>query len=94
MVGDIFADAMPAQLVRAITRQLRKTKHSHALVVKRIWLGQVKNVEFDAEACACVADTEEEPLSVTVCVYVVLQYQVILIVADFHRAQEVACLET
>ena len=41
MIGDVAPDTMPAQLRGAVTRQLRKTKHPHTLVVERVRLRKV-----------------------------------------------------
>ena len=44
-------------------------------------------------AYTCVANSEEEPLCVTVSIDVVLKHQVILIVTDFHSAKQIASFE-
>lgn len=74
IVADVVAHAVPTQLLRSIARVLREAQHSHAFVVKRIRLGQVEDVELNSVVFPSVSDPEEEPLSVTICVDVILQH--------------------
>ena len=50
----------------------------HSKIEKRIWLGKIIDVELDGHSFEGVFDLEEEPLSVTVGVYVVLHQQIVL----------------
>lgn len=94
MIANIAADAVPTELLWPISRVLGEAEYAHSLVVERVWLGQVQDVEFDRVPIAGVADSEEEPLRMTVCIDVVLEHQVVLVVADFHRCEQVSSFES
>ena len=92
-VVDISADPVPSNLLLIASLQTRVAQHLHAVIVQRVWLGQVKYVELDCLALSNVAGSEEEPLSMSVSVDVVLQDEVIFTVTHFDRCQQIACFK-
>ena len=85
---------MPTQLLRSISFQLREAEHAHALVIERVRLGQVQNVELDFKFVTSVAHAEEEPLCVSISVDIILKNEIIFVVAHFHRRKQVSCFES
>ena len=55
------------------------------MVVKRVRLCKIQYVELHSMILPCVTYFEEVPLSVTVSVYIILEDQIVLIVANLHR---------
>ena len=66
----------------------------HPVVVERVWLCEVEDVEFYRFAFSGVTDLEEVPLSVAVRVDVVLQNQVVFCITYFNRSQKIARFES
>ena len=58
----------------------RVDQRSHPLVVVTIRLHEVYDVKTIGAVGSCVADFEEEPLSVAVCTVVIFKVQIVLIV--------------
>lgn len=85
---------MPAQLLRSISFQLREAEHTHALVIQRVRLGQVQNVELNFKFVTSVAHAEEEPLCVSISVDIILKNEIIFVVTNFHRRKQVSCFES
>ena len=78
MVANVLADTMPGELFGAVSGYLGEAEHAHAVVVERVGLGKVKDVELYLVILASISHSEEEPLSVAVCVDIILKDQVIL----------------
>ncbi len=74
LVVYVRADSVPGELVRAVSRVLRERKHAHAIVVERVRLGEVQNIEFYFHILPRVADSEEEPLCMAIGINVILQH--------------------
>lgn len=47
-------------------------QHLHALIIKRIRLAQVQDVEPNSTIVASIRNSKEEPLSISTCVDVIL----------------------
>ena len=48
-----------------------KTEHLHAVIIKRIWLGQIDKIELDFLPLTSVSNSEEKPLGMAICVDIV-----------------------
>ena len=83
VVADVGTDAMPPQFfISCLILTVRE--HPHPLVVKTVRLGQVNNVEPNFLAFGCVTNSEEEPLSVSIGIDVILEHQIVFILRDLH----------
>ena len=85
---------MPTKFFIALTRTYRVTEDPHPVIVQRVRFRQVKYIEFDCEALECVSNAEEIPLSVTICVDIVLKHEVVLLITDFHCSKQIPSLES
>ena len=54
----------------------------HPLIIQTVRLGEVNDIKSYFVALFCVADSEEVPLGVPICVNIVLEDQVVLVLAD------------
>jgi len=77
---------MPPNTFQSL-RFIRKTENFHPVIVQRIRLGQVDDIKPYWQRSASVAHSEEEPLSVPVSIYVVLENQVVLVIGNFDGCQ-------
>ena len=84
VVADVVANSMPGQLLRSIPTQLGEAQDSHTLVIERIGLGQVQDIELNCLIPSSIAHSEKEPLCVPISVNVVLKNHIIFVIADFH----------
>ena len=62
----------------------------HSLVVERRWLGHVDDVKFDSLPSCSVSNLKVVPLSMALCVDVILENEVIFALWDFDRHVEVS----
>ena len=69
---------MPADLFLLLERG-REAEDLHAIVIKRVSLGKVDDVEGCRSTLSSVCNPEEEPLSVSIGVDVVLKKQIVLV---------------
>ena len=81
-VCNILTDSVPTNTLR-LFQFVRKAEHFHAIVVKRVWLCQIKHIKLDFLTLPRVPNSEEIPLSVSIRVYIVLQNQIILAFRHF-----------
>ena len=72
VVSDVSADSMPAEFLGAISWELRETQYAHTVVVEGVRLRQVQNVKLNRQVAPSVSNTKEEPLSMPVCIDVIL----------------------
>ena len=84
VVSDVSADSMPAEFPRAISWELREAQYTHTVVVEGVRLRQVQNVKLNRHVTPSVSDTKEEPLSMPVCIDVILQNEIVLIITNLH----------
>lgn len=68
----------------------RVTKYFHSVVVKRVVFRQIDDVKSYLMICLFVSYSKEVPLCVTICIYVVLQYQIVFVAADLHGSKQVS----
>ena len=73
IIANLVANSMPTEFFGSIAQVLGETKNSHPFIVQRVWLGQVQDVKLYSVAISGVSNSEEEPLRMAVCVYVVLK---------------------
>jgi len=64
------------------------------MIIQRVWLHQVDDIEAVGLACLRVGNAEVEPLSVATRVIIWLQDQVVLIFVDLNCAPQVTALES
>ena len=88
VVVDVLADAVPADALDVLDL-VGVAEHLHAIVVERVRLRQVDDVEAHLHALRRVANSVEKPLRVPVRVDVVLQHQVVLVVRLLDHRQQV-----
>ena len=89
MVINIFTDTVPANSF-SFLYLIGESQYLHTIIVEGVRLHQINHIEFYFHALESVADTEEVPLSVPIGVYVILQYQIVLIVGNFDSRKEIA----
>lgn len=78
VVADVCTDSVPPQFfISCLILAVRE--HPHPLVVKTVRLGKVYYVEPYFLAFGCVTNSEEEPLSVSIRIDVILQHQIVFI---------------
>lgn len=91
-IRNVLADSVPAYAL-LLFELVREAEGLHAVVVQGVWLGKVEHIELDPSSALRVADTEEVPLRMTVSVDVILQDEVVFVLADLDRGQQVPRLE-
>ena len=74
VVADVLANSVPRELFGPVTTQLRETEDSHALIIKRVGLGKVQDIELNRQVLPRVAHSEEEPLRVTIRINIILKH--------------------
>ena len=79
----ICAYSMPSQVFLFLTSD-RESKNSHSIIIEGITLWKIVNIEFDLFMRSCIPYPEEVPLSMSICVNVILQEHFILIIWDFY----------
>ena len=100
IVAHVLATSAPAELLRLSLQNglllllVRVDQDLHALVVETLGFDHVEHIEFDLHSFPDVAHSEEEPLGVSFGVHIILQDEVVLVVADFVRQLEVSRLES
>lgn len=93
IVRDVGAVALPAYttffcLFDAVNEWL------HTLIVVRVWLHEIDDVEAVLSVFSSVLNTEEIPLRVAVCAVVVFEVQVVFGVRYLDSLAQVTTLET
>lgn len=91
-IVDVLASSVPADVLFGL-RFGTESVDPHSIVIKRIGLGQIKNIELHLLASFGVGDSEEVPLGVAIGVYVVLEDQIVFSIGDLDGGEEVAGLE-
>jgi hypothetical protein len=74
VIGYSFSCSEPS-LVCLFFVLLGKNQKFHAVIIQRIRFVQVDHIKFDCPVFSCISNLEKEPLSMTVCVNVVLKDQ-------------------
>ncbi len=88
----VLATSVPAEVL--LFRLFFTVNYNpHPLFVQRVLLVLVQDVEFHFLPFESVGHIEEEPLWVTIGVYVILQKQVVLLVRYFRHQGQVAAFE-
>lgn len=77
-VADVSTRPVPTEVLR-LGAVLAESEHTHSLVVETVWFCEVDDVEADLLVLLCVRYPKEVPLRVTVCVYIILKDQIVLI---------------
>ena len=80
IVANLRSCSMPTDILEG-SHLFRVDKDLHALIIKTVRLAQIEHVEPDLDGLV-VLRSEEVPLSVTTCVDIVLEEQVVLVVVD------------
>jgi hypothetical protein len=95
-VANVLAVAVPpdALAIVAVRHFLGVEQRLHALVVAALWLDQVHKVELISCELASVVYLEVKPLGVGRSIVVILEDQVVLILANFDSATQVAGFKT
>ena len=94
IVVNIFSNSMPAKILASLSWANRIAQDPHSVIVQRVWLRQVENIEFDSQTFEGVSYSKEVPLSMSIRVDVVLQNEIILIVANFHCCKQISSLKS
>ena len=94
IITDVFADSMPAELLGSISWHLGETQHAHTFVIEWVRLGEIEDVELDSKILLRITNSEEEPLSVPICVNIILENQVVFVITHFHSSKQIACLKS
>ena len=89
----VLTNPMPAKFWVTFTRADWITEDPHTVIVERIWFRQVKYIEFDCVTLERICNSEEVPLGVTICVDIILKYEVILLITNFHCSKQIPSLE-
>lgn len=92
IVADVEAAAHPAT-PRPLGLGLRVDKWAHAVIIKRVWLHQVDDIEPVLLSCAHIPNSEVVPLNVAARIVVGFQYQIILVLINLNGTSQVARLE-
>lgn len=88
MVIDVLTNTVPSHTLNVFDF-CGVAQYLHSVVVERVGLGQIDNIEPHLHPLLRVPDAKKEPLSVTVRVNVILKDEVILIISLFHHSQKV-----
>ena len=67
----------------SVLHRIRIVEDFHSVVVKRIWFRKINDIELHFGILSGIANSEEKPLGMTVCVDIVLKNEIILIVRNF-----------
>lgn len=93
VVAHILSSSRPALVfvfLCKLLRSLRVAENFHAFVVETLRLDHVKQVELNFSSFLNVGHSEVEPLCMSFGVDVVLNYQIVFLVAHFADELEIA----
>ena len=68
----LWPNSVPSN-VSLFLRLLGESQDLHSVVIKRVRLGQIQNVEFDFQVFASIGHSEEVPLGVSIGVDIILE---------------------
>lgn len=91
-VDDVWAVAIPTNSVAIMRLSFFGwiEQRLHSLVVRTLRFHQIDNVELVSREFPDIWNFEVEPLSVSSCIMIILQNQIVLVVSYFDRTSQVA----
>ena len=92
-VVDAAAGTIPA-LALHLLHLVTEGQDLHTVVVERIRLGQVDDVELDSLSFSCVSDSEKVPLNKTLSIVVIFTVHFIFVWTNFHYLSKVTTFKS
>ena len=65
-------------------------QHFHAFVVQRVWFAKVQNRKPNTISSFCIWSPKEKPLSVSICIDIILQSKVIIFFVYFQCSRQIS----
>lgn len=80
---------MPSNPFR-IFNLIGKAKYFHSIIIKWISFCKVQYIEFDFITFSSIAYSKEKPLCMSICIDVILKYQIIFEISNFYYCEKIA----